>query len=307
MKKIITIGLSLFLLVSMVCCSVLSVGATTNSSEKITSPNVVQLGKGETIKLSVSTTNSNLSKIYARSFNTSIATINFSSSVSNKIAKFNVTGKKTGTATFKFCKYSLVDGGESNDATTKVVVSNAPTTINLNYDTIKLGKGETITLSETTNSGSYANAQNLKWTVSSSNGKISSLGNGKAKLTGNKVGKFKATVTAYNGVWDSAGVTVYNAPKSVRIGNSNGSKTYSTPSTTITLTKGKSYTFACFTNSGSYANPKNIFWHSTNSKVATVTKGSANKATIKAVSKGTSFIAVRLYNDVYAACYVKVK
>lgn len=306
MKKIITIGLSLFLLVSMVCCSVLSVGATTNSSEKITSPNVVQLGKGETIKLSVSTTNSKLSRIYATSFS-SVASISSSAKVSNKVAKFTVKGKKVGTANFRFCKFPLVDGGESNDASTKVVVSNAPTTINLNYDTIKLGKGETITLSETTNSGSYANAHNLKWTVSSSNGKISSLGNGKAKLTGNKVGKFKATVTAYNGVWDSAGVTVYNAPKSVRIGNSNGSKTYSTPSTTITLTKGKSYTFACFTNSGSYANPKNIFWHSTNSKVATVTKGSANKATIKAVSKGTSFIAVRLYNDVYAACYVKVK
>ena len=58
---------------------------------------------------------------------------------------------------------------------------------------------------------------------------------------------------------------------------------------------------------GSYANAANLKWTSSNTKVATVTKGSGNKATVKAVSKGTATVKITLFNGKTATCKVTVK
>ncbi len=91
-------------------------------------------------------------------------------------------------------------------------------------------------------------------------------------------------------------VTVKSAPASVK-----------TNPTSLTLGKGETYTISESTNSGSYANAANLKWSSSNSRVATVTKGSANKAVIKAKSKGTAYIKIKLYNGKTAQCKVTVK
>lgn len=91
-------------------------------------------------------------------------------------------------------------------------------------------------------------------------------------------------------------VNVYNAPKSVKLSK-----------TSLTLKKGQTYTISESTNSGSYANAKNLRWSSSNTSVATVAKGNANKATIKAVKKGTAYITIKTYNGKTATCKVTVK
>ncbi|WP_366925454.1 Ig-like domain-containing protein [uncultured Ruminococcus sp.] len=48
-------------------------------------------------------------------------------------------------------------------------------------------------------------------------------------------------------------------------------------------------------------------WSTSNSSVATVTKGNGNKATITAKSKGTAYIKITLYNGKTAQCKVTVK
>lgn len=91
-------------------------------------------------------------------------------------------------------------------------------------------------------------------------------------------------------------VKVYNAPKSVKL-----NYTY------LAIPKGRSTTISETTDKGSYANNQNLKWLSSNTKVATVTKGSGNKATIKAVRKGTAYITIRTYNGKTAKCKVVVR
>ena len=52
---------------------------------------------------------------------------------------------------------------------------------------------------------------------------------------------------------------------------------------------------------------KKVKWSSSNTKTATVAKGSGNKATIKAVAAGTAYVKITLYNGKTAACKVMVK
>ena len=89
--------------------------------------------------------------------------------------------------------------------------------------------------------------------------------------------------------------TVKPAPSSVSV---------STDS--VTLNVGESYGISESTNKGTYANASNLSWSSSNTKVATVTKGNANKATIKAVGAGTANISIKLYNGKTASCKVTV-
>lgn len=91
-------------------------------------------------------------------------------------------------------------------------------------------------------------------------------------------------------------VNVYEAPKSVKLSK-----------TSLTLKKGQTYTISESTNSGSYANAENLRWSSSNTRVATVAKGNANKATIKAVKKGTAYITIKTYNGKTASCKVTVR
>ena len=200
-----------------------------------------------------------------------------------------VTAKKSGWANI------TVKTSNGKTATCKVTVKPAPTSVKVNPTSLTLGKGETYTISQSSNSGSYA--WGFSW--SSSNTSVATVTKGsanKATVTAKGVGTATITIKTYNGKTATCKVTVKNAPTSVK-----------TTPTSVTLGKGEKYTISENTNSGTYANATNLKWSTTNSNVATVTKGSANKATITAKGNGTAYIKITLYNGKTAQCKVTVK
>ena len=240
------------------------------------------LGAGESCTLTKSVYPSNASTSYTwSSSNTSVATV----------SNGKVTAKKSGTA------YITVKTSNGKTAQCKVTVKPAPTSVKTNPTSVTLGVGEKYTISENTNSGSYANAANLKW--STSNSGVATVAKGsanKATITARGIGTAYIKITLYNGKTAQCKVTVKPAPTSVK-----------TNPASVTLGKGETYTISESTNSGSYANAANLKWSTSNSSVATVTKGSANKATIKATGIGTAYIRITLYNGKTAQCKVTVK
>ena len=245
-------------------------------------PTTISLGAGESCTLTKSVYPSNASTSYTwSSSNTSVATV----------SNGKVTAKKSGTA------YITVKTSNGKTAQCKVTVKPAPTSVKTNPTSVTLGVGEKYTISENTNSGSYANAANLKW--STSNSGVATVAKGsanKATITARGIGTAYIKITLYNGKTAQCKVTVKPAPTSVK-----------TNPASVTLGKGETYTISENTNSGSYANAANLKWSTSNSSVATVTKGSANKATIKATGIGTAYIRITLYNGKTAQCKVTVK
>ncbi len=254
-----------------------------------TNPTSLTLGKGETYTISESTNSgsyANAANLKWSTSNSSVATVTKGSG-----NKAKITAKGTGTA---YIKIKLYNG---KTAQCKVTVKPAPTSVKTNPTSLTLGKGETYTISESTNSGSYANAANLKWSTSNSSVATVTKGSGnKAKIIAKGTGTAYIKIKLYNGKTAQCKVTVKSAPTSVKLSK-----------TSITLKKGQTYTISESTNSGTYANAANLKWSSSNSSVATVTKGSANKAVIKAKSKGTAYIKIKLYNGKTAQCKVTVK
>lgn len=209
--------------------------------------------------------------------------------------KTYIKGKNVGSSTLKISSYE--DSTHNAYGECFITVKSAPSSIKLNTTSLTLGVGESFTLSESTNNGSYANSANLKW--SSGNNNIVSVkkeNSNKATISAKQVGTTYVTVKTYNGKTATCKVTVKNAPTSVKLSK-----------TSLTLNKGTSYTISEATNSGSYANASNLKWSSSNSKVATVVKDGGNKATVKAVGKGTAYISIRTYNGKTATCKVTVK
>ncbi|MDD6488492.1 MAG: Ig-like domain-containing protein [Clostridia bacterium] len=240
------------------------------------------LGVGESYTLKKSVTPSNATTGYTwSSSNTKVAT------VSNGV----VRAKSTGIA------YIKVKTSNGKTSTCKVTVKAAPKSVKLSRTSIGLGVGESYTVSASVNSGSYANAANLKWSTSNSRVAVVTKGSGsKAKITAKGVGTAYIKVRLYNGKTATCKITVKAAPKTVKLSK-----------TSIALNRGSSYTISETVNGGACANTANIKWTSSNSKVATVTKSSGNKAIIKAKSKGTAYIKVTLYNGKTAQCKVTVK
>ncbi len=253
-----------------------------------TNPTSVTLGKGEKYTISENTN----SGAYANAANLKWSTTNSSVATVTKGSgnKATITAKGNGTA---YIKISLYNG---KTAQCKVTVKNAPSSVKTNPTSVTLGKGETYTISENTNSGAYANAVNLKWTTTNSSVATVTKGEGnKAVITAKGVGTAYIKITLYNGKTAQCKVTVKNAPTSVK-----------TNPTSVTLGKGETYLISENTNSGAYANAANLKWSTTNPNVATVTKGSANKATITAKGNGTAYIKITLYNGKTAQCKVTV-
>ena len=171
-----------------------------------------------------------------------------------------------------------------------------PTSVKTSPTALTLGKGESYTIKENTNSGSYANAANLKWTSTNTRVVTVKKGSGnKAALKAVGTGTASVRVTLYNGRTATCRVTIKKAPASVKISPSS-----------LTLNVGESYTIKENTNSGSYAHAANLKWTSSNTRVVTVKKGSGNKAVLKAVSEGTANVKLTLYNGKTAICKVSV-
>lgn len=303
-KRVVSIILAVILCVSAIIVSTVQVSARTNPSSTIWVEDSISLGKGEDYKATLRYYECNERISYVAKPSTPIVSLNGGSTgtvnCSNGKSSYNLKIKamKTGSGQIWVApKYRSGQTDWDNKAKINVKIYNAPSWVSLSKENITLGKGDTITISEHTNSGSYANAKNLKWT--SSNNKVAMVENyknGCAGITAKGNGTAAITVQTYNHKTDTCKITVKNAPSSVKLSK-----------TSLTLNKGKSYTISESTNSGSYSNAAHLKWSSSNTKVATVTKGSGNKATIKAVGKGTAYIGIKTYNGKTAKCKVTVK
>ena len=255
------------------------------TSVTLSNSNII-LGKGETFIISQ---NSN-SGSYAKSFtwsssNSNVATIE---KISGNKAK--ITAKANGTATITFKTYNRIT------ATCKVTVKNAPTSVKTNPASVTLGVGETYTVSESTNSGTYANAENLKW--SSTNTSVATVVKGsgnKAQIVAKGVGTAYVKITLYNGKTAQCKVTVKPAPTSVKLNVAE-----------LMLKTGDEFVIAESTNSGSYANSANLKWESSDSNIASVTKLGANKAKVTANGTGVATIKLTTYNGKVSFCTVYV-
>lgn len=74
----------------------------------------------------------------------------------------------------------------------------------------------------------------------------------------------------------------------------------------VKIKVGQRYSLYESTNSGSYANPQNITWRSTNNAIATASRGWKNEGIIVGKKKGVVNITVRTYNGKTATCKVTV-
>ena len=253
-----------------------------------TSPTALTLGKGESYTIKENTNSgsyAHAANLKWTSTNTRVVTVKKGSG--NK-AVLKAVG--TGTASVRVTLYN------GRTATCKVTVKTMPTSVKTNPTALTLGKGESYTIKENTNSGSYAHAANLKWTSTNTRVVTVKKGSGnKAVLKAVGTGTASVRVTLYNGRTATCKVTVKTMPTSVK-----------TNPTALTLGKGESYTIKENTNSGSYAHAANLKWTSTNTRVVTVKKGSGNKAVLKAVSEGTANVKLTLYNGKTAICKVSV-
>lgn len=88
---------------------------------------------------------------------------------------------------------------------------------------------------------------------------------------------------------------VRQAPKSVSLNKKS-----------VKIKVGQRYSLYESTNSGSYANPQNITWRSTNNAIATASRGWKNEGIIVGKRKGVVNITVRTYNGKTATCRVTV-
>ena len=247
------------------------------------SPTALTLGKGESYTLK-GTVLPNDAKDKTCKWYTS------RSSVAAVSSTGRVTASAVGTAVITA---KTVNGKK---ATCKVTVKTTPTSVKTSPTALTLGKGESYTIKENTNSGSYAHAANLKWTSTNTRVVTVKKGSGnKAALKAVGTGTASVRVTLYNGITATCKVTVKTMPTSVK-----------TSPTALTLGKGESYTIKENTNSGSYAHAANLKWTSSNTRVVTVKKGSGNKAVLKAVSEGTANVKLTLYNGKTAICKVSV-
>lgn len=255
------------------------------TSVTLSNSNII-LGKGETFIISQ---NSN-SGSYAKSFTWSSSNSNVATIEKTSGNKAKITAKTNGTATITFKTFNGIT------ATCKVTVKNAPTSVKTNPASVTLGVGETYTISESTNSGTYANAENLKW--SSTNTSVATVikGSGnKAQIVAKGVGTAYVKITLYNGKTAQCKVTVKPAPTSVKLNVSE-----------IMLKTGDEFVIAESTNSGSYANSTNLKWESSDSNIASVTKLDANKAKVTAKGTGVATLKLTTYNSKVSFCTVYV-
>ena len=164
-------------------------------------PTALTLGKGESYTVSESTSKgsyANGANLKWTSTNTRVATVQ-----KGKGNKAVIKAVGTGMANIKI---TLFNG---KTATCKVTVKPAPTSVKINPTALTLGKGESFTISESTNKGSYASGANLKWT--STNTRVATVQKGKgnkAVIKAVGTGTANIKITLFNGKTATCKVTV---------------------------------------------------------------------------------------------------
>ena len=203
-----------------------------------------------------------------------------------------ITASREGTTNINF---KVNNGINTFWKSCKVTVKKAPNWIKLNASSIKLGQGEAFTLRESTNSGSYANASNLKWEVKDSSGKVinKSTGTNNKYIKADTKGTYSVTVRTYNNKTATCKLQVYAAPSKISLSNTN-----------ITLKIGETKTIKHFTNSGSYSNY--FEWQIGNTNIAKLIDRNANQYKIKGIREGKTTFKVKTYNGKSATCTINV-
>lgn len=195
---------------------------------------------------------------------------------------YTIRGNKPG-----YCEFNL---GYSDTPTYRfrVTVKNAPSSVYLDTYDLTLGKGESYTLANWSNSGAYSN--NCVWTYYPTYTSVKT-GTDTCKVTAKNVGKASVSVTTYNKKSATCNLTIKNAPKSISLNK-----------TSITLGIGETFDLDSYVNSGAaaYYRP----YSSSNSNVASVAKSGG---LVKAKSVGKAKITVKTYNGKTATCTVTVK
>lgn len=195
---------------------------------------------------------------------------------------YTIKGNKPG-----YCEFNL---GYSDTPTYRfrVTVKNAPSSVYLDTYDLTLGKGESYTLANWSNSGAYS--QNCVWTYYPTYTSVKT-GTDTCKVTAKNVGKTSVSVTTYNKKSATCNLTIKNAPTSISLNK-----------TSITLGIGETFDLDSYVNSGAaaYYRP----YSSSNSNVASVAK-SGGLVTAKSV--GTAKITVKTFNGKTATCTVTVK
>lgn len=220
-------------------------------------------GESEYITITVSPSTATNKYVLLSSTNTHVATID---------AYGKITANGVGTA-----EIIVITKDGSYEAECRVTVTPEkvmPTNISLNIGNLHLTKGISKTLTATVSPGNATN-KSVVWSSSNSsvvkvdsNGKVTAVGNGTAKVTVKTVDGLKTA---------SCTVTVSTLPSAVRINK-----------TSASLKKGETLTLSA-TVSPSDASNKSVVWSSSNTSVATV--NSSGKVT--AVGNGTATITVK--------------
>lgn len=188
-----------------------------------------------------------------------------------------LTALKKGKATV------TVETFNGKTATCTVTVKAAPKSISLSVSSLKLGKGEKykFTVSLPKNSASEA----LKFSTSNEKlGTVSSSG----VLTACGTGKFRITVTTYNGMKASCAVNVMKAPTKI-----------STGATSYTVYQGKRFSPSFNFGNGEYSN--SITYSSSANTVSTL------NGKVWAKKMGTARVTATTYNGKSCTFSVTVK
>lgn len=242
----------------------------------------VTLGLGEEVGVYKSIN----SDAYAGTFTWSSDNNNIATVEQTSFDNARIVAKGVGTTKIRIKTYN------NKIDTCSVTVKQAPTSITINAPSTFIGLGESVTIKQSTDSGSYSNK--IYWSSSDSNVlSVKKTSNTNAVITANKLGTATISVKTFNTITDNLTFTVKKAPDSVSLDKK---ELYVCVGETVNLTGN--------VNSGSFANTFN--WTTSNSSVAAVSSTTTKNATITAKATGTADIKISTYNGKTDTCKVTV-
>lgn len=182
---------------------------------------------------------------------------------------------------------------DKRTARCNIKVIKGPSEVTLSTNNLIIGANDEFIIEATTDCD--LNGLNFNWDSSNPTvATIEKVSVNKAKITAQSVGTSVISIVMYNCLTASCEVSVKEPPKEISLNTGDRC-----------LRAGEKFTIEEHTNSNSYA--LNFTWSSSNPKVATIEKGSANNAIVTARGAGTTIIEARTYNNISKHITVTVK
>ncbi|MEE1077143.1 MAG: Ig-like domain-containing protein [Acutalibacteraceae bacterium] len=232
----------------------------------------IKMGVNENYTLKPTLLPENTTTTYKwKSSNTSVATVN---------SNGKITAKAEGTADI------TVETADGCQATCKITVKKAPTSVSLNKSSITLGAGEQFDFNSSLSQGSAS----YSTVYSSSNPNVVSVKAGGGLATGKTPGTATITVKTYNGKTATCKVTVKKAPTSVSLNK-----------TSATLGIGEKIDLNSKMPTGEAS--RVVAYTSADTSIATVD----GSGVVTAKKTGTVTITAKTYNGKTATCKITVK